>query len=197
MNQSELRSAVAAGLELAGDPDLAARAANPRSTMIGRQRELPGGALAVLFEAFPHPGASFYAGLAGGLVFHLTGRPAAFAEMIRASGLQIADEQTAAQIAREYVETTRTFYRYACVLDSADDIEWDTRREPAPELVARLRASVRPPAATAAGPWQYQVSLFVLNGAAVEHRVLSVTTDGAVAERIENVAAGLPVPYSF
>ena len=199
MNEIELRSALVAGLESAGEPRLAARAANPLATMLGPLRELPGGAVVVLFEAFPHPNASFYVGLADGRVFHLTGRPAAFADMVRASGLRVTDEQTAKEVACAYVETTRTMETFTGVLDSADDINWDTRpgHEPAPDVVARLRRFVRPPAATSAGPESYQVTLFVQHGTAAERRVLTVTTDGAVTERIEDVISGLPVLISI
>jgi hypothetical protein len=198
MDENELRSAVAAGLEAAGEPDLAVWAADWRSTNLKRLREIPGGAVVVLFEAFPHPNASFYAGLASGRVFYLTGQPGAFADMMRTSGLQVTDEQTAADVACAYTETTRTFYTFVGVLDSADDINWDTRpgHEPAPEVVARLRQFVQPPAATAAGQGRYQVSLSVQRGSAAEHRVLTVTADGAVTERTEDVISGLPVLIS-
>jgi hypothetical protein len=199
MNQNELRALVAAALESAGEQELAARAAEPRSTRIVRVLELPGGAVASLFEVFPHAGASFYAGLAAGRVFYLTGAPAAFAGMMRASGLQVTDERTAGAVARGYVETTRVMNTFSTVLDSADDISWDTRpgRVPAPDVVARLRAAVRPPAAVAAGPGRYEVTVFVLRGPDVERRVLTVTTDGAVSERTEDVITGLPVPASM
>lgn len=199
MDQNELRRAVAASLESAGQPDLAARAASPLSTMLGPVRELPGGAVTVLFEAFPHPNASFYAGLASGQVFYLTDTPGAFGDMMRASGLQVADELTAVEIARAFVETTRTMDTFTSVIDSADDIGWDTRpgHEPAPDVVARLRESVRPPAATAAGPGRYRVSLFVLRGSAAERRVLDITADGVVTQRTEDVVPDLPVPVSF
>jgi hypothetical protein len=199
MDQNELRRAVAVGFESAGETGLAARAADPRSTMLGPAHALPGGAVAVMFEAFPHPGASFYAGLAGGQVFYLTGAPEAFESMLRASGLQVTDEQTAAEIARAYVETTRTMNTFARVLDSVNDIRWDPRpeRQPSPELLADLQRSVRPPAATAVGPGLYEVSVFVLRGADAERRVLTVTADGAVTDRIEDVVSGLPVPVSF
>jgi hypothetical protein len=199
MDQNELRRAVVAGLESAGQRDLAALAASPESAMLGPVRELPGGAVAVLFEAFPHPSASFYAGLARGRVFYLTGRPEAFGDMMRTIRLQVTDEQTAVQIARAYVETTRLMDTFTKVLDSIDDIGWDTTpgREPAPEKIARLRQSVRPPAVTAAGPGHYQVSLFVLRGTAAEHRVLTVSTDGSVTEQTEDVVPGLSVPVSF
>lgn len=195
MDTNELRSAVVAGLETAGEQELAARAGDPLSTGIVRLRELPGGAVAGLFEAFPHPSASFYAGVAGGRVFCLTGAPDAFADMVQASGLQVTDEQTAAELARQYVETTRTFETFATALDSADDINW--RTPPAPEVAARLREAVRPPVAAAAGPGRYEVSLFVLHGDAVERRVLTVTADGTVTERTEDVFRNLPVPISF
>jgi hypothetical protein len=198
MDQIELRRAVAAGFESAGEPDLAARAATPLSTMLGPVHAIPGGAVAVLFQAFPHPGASFYAGLAGGQVFYLTGRPEAFTDMLRASGLRVTDEQTAAEIARAFVETTRTMDTFSRVLDSVNDIKWDPRpeRQPAPELLAQLHGSVRPPTATAAGPGLYEVTLFVLRGADAERRVLTVAADGAVTERTEDVVSGLPVPIS-
>ena len=167
--------------------------------MLGPVRDLPGGALVVQFAAFPHPSASFHAGLAGGRVFHLTGRPGAFEDMVRASGLQVTDEQTAVQVACAYVETTRTFYTFTGVLDAADDIDWDIRpgHEPDAEVVARVRRFVRPPSAAAAGPGRYQVSLFVQHGTAAEHRVLSVTIDGTVTERTEDVISDLPVPLSM
>jgi hypothetical protein len=199
MDENELRSAVAVGLEAAGEPRLAARAADLRSTNLRRQRELPGGAIVVLLEAFPHPSASFYVGLAGGRVFRLTGMPGAFADMMRASGLQVTDEQTATEVARAYVETTRTFYTFIGVLDSSDDISWDTRpgHEPSPDLIARLRRFVHPPAAAAAGPGHYEVTLTVEHGTAVERRVLTVAADGAVTERTEDVISDLPVPISL
>lgn len=198
MDENELRRTVAAGLESAGEPERAAWAANRLSTMLGPLLALPGGAAAVMFETYPHLTASFYAGLAGGRVFYLTGAPGAFDDMMRACGLRVTDEQTAEQVACAYVETTRTFYAFSRVLDSADDIRWSTTpgREPAPEVVAQLHRLVRPPTVTV-GPGRYEVSLFVLNGNAVERRVLTVTTDGAVTERAENVISGLPVPVSI
>ncbi len=199
MDQNELRRVVAAGLKSAGQADLAELAASPVSTMLGPACELPGGAVAILFEAFPHPNASFYAGLAAGRVYYLTGRPDAFGDMMRASGLHVAEERTAAEIARGYVETTRTMDTFTRVLDSVDDIGWDTRPGdgPTPALVASLRESVRPPTVTAVGPGRYEVSLFVLHGTAAERRVLNVSTDGAVTERTEQVVSDLPVPFSF
>ena len=199
MDTNELRSAVVAGLENGGERELAARAADPLSTEIRRLRELPGGAVAALFEAYPHPGASFYIGISGGRVFYLTDAPDAFADMVRATGLRVTDEQTAADLACEYVETTRTFGTFTTVLDSADGINWATRpeKEPAYDVVAEVREAVRPPAAAAAGPGRYEVSVFVLHGDAVERRVLTVTTDGSVTDRTEGVFPGLPVPISF
>jgi hypothetical protein len=166
--------------------------------MPGPELALPGGMVAVGFGAFPHPNASFYVGLVAGQVFYLTGQPDAFNDMTRASGLRVADEQTAELLARAFVETTRTMRTFSRVLDSADDIRWDTRpgREPAPEIVAQLRDYVRPPTVTAVGPGLYQVRLAVLNGAAVEHRVLTVTPAGDVTEQTEDAVEGLPVPMS-
>jgi hypothetical protein len=199
VDQNQLRRAVVNGLKSAGQPDPAALAASPRSTMLGPVRELPGGAAAVMFEAFPHPNASFYAGLAGGRVYYLTGTPHAFGDMMRATGLQITEEQTAAEIARAYVETTRTMDTFTGILNSADDIGWDTRpeHEPDPGMLAWLRESVRPASVMAVGPGRYEVSLFVLHGTAVERRVLNVNTDGTVIERTEQVVSDLPVPISF
>jgi hypothetical protein len=199
MDQNELRRAVAAGLESSGKPERAALAADPRSTMLGPELALPGGMVAVGFGAFPHANASFFVGLAAGQVFYLTGQPDAFNEMTRVSGLRVADERTAELLARAYVETTRTMRTFSGVLDSADDIRWDTRpgRGPAPETVAQLRDYVRPPAVTAVGPGLYQVRLAVLNGAAVERRVLTVTPAGAVTEQTEDAIDGLPVPVSM
>lgn len=199
MDENELRRTVAAGLESSGKPERAAWATNPLSTTLARTLTLPGGTVAVMFETFPHPSTSFYAGLAAGQVFYLTGEPGAFNDMTRASGLQVTDERTAELLARAYVETTRTMNTFSRVLDSADDICWDTRpgREPAPEIVARLRDYVRPPAVTAVGPGLYEVRLAVLNGAAVERRVLTVTRAGAVTELTEDALSGLPVPVSL
>jgi hypothetical protein len=64
MDKNELRRTVAAGLASAGEPERAAWAADPLSTMLGPLRALPGGAVAVPFETFPRPNTSFYAGLA-------------------------------------------------------------------------------------------------------------------------------------
>lgn len=199
MDENELRRTVAAGLESSGKPERAAWATNPLSTTLARTLTLPGGTVAVMFETFPHPSTSFYAGLAAGQVFYLTGEPGAFNDMTRASGLQVTDERTAELLARAYVETTRTMNTFSRVLDSADDICWDTRpgREPAQEIVARLRDYVRPPAVTAVGPGLYEVRLAVLNGAAVERRVLTVTRAGAVTELTEDALSGLPVPVSL
>lgn len=199
MDQGELRRVVVAGLEAAGMPDMAARAANPLSFSLRPGLELPGGAAAVLVMAFPHTRASFYVGLAAGQAFYLTGAPAAFADMMRASGLQVTDGPTAEAVARAYVETTRLMNTYITVLDSVDDIRWDNRpeRAPAPDLVARLRAVLRPPAAVAAGPGRFEVTVFVLRGPDVERRVLSVAADGSVTERTEDVIPGLPVPISI
>lgn len=206
MDTNELRSAVVADLESAGKHELAARVADAQSTMLRRLRELPGGAVAGLFEAFPHPSASFYAGVADGRVFYLTGAPDAFAAMVRANGLRVTDEQTAAELAREYVEITRTFETFTTVLDSADGIKWDIspedeeeeeERESASEVVARVREAVQPPTVAAAGQGRYEVSVFVLHGDAVERRVLTVTAEGAVTGRTEDVFPDLPVPISL
>ncbi len=205
MDADELLSAVVADLESAGEHELAARIADFESTTLRRLRELPGGAVAGLFEAFPHPSASFYAGVAGGRVFYLTDAPDVFAAMVRANGLRVTDEQTAAELAREYVETTRTFETFTTVLDSADGIEWAARPEQekgeggesASEVIARVREAVRPPTAAFAGQGRYVVSVFVLHGDAVEHRVLTVTAEGTVTERTEDVFPDLPVPITL
>lgn len=203
MDTNELRSAVVADLESAGEHELAARVADAESTRLRRVRELPGGPVVGLFEAFPHPSASFYAGVADGRVFYLTDAPDVFAAMVRANGLRVTDEQTAAELAREYVEITRTFETFTTVLDSADGIEWDIspeeeeEGESASEVVARLREAVQPPTVAAAGQGRYEVSVFVLHGDAVERRVLTVTAEGAVTERTEDVFPDLPVPISL
>jgi hypothetical protein len=197
MDKNELRRAVVAGLESAGETDLAARAGNPLSTMLGRVEAIPGGAVAVLVEAFPHTSASFYVGLVDGQAFYLTDSPDAFTGMLRASGLEVTDEHTAEAVARAYVETTRTFYTFTTVLDSADEIRWDPSRELTPELAAEVRQAVRPPATTAVGPGRYAVSLFVLRSPAIERRLLTVTTDGAVTEQAEDVFPDLPLPASL
>jgi hypothetical protein len=201
MDLRVMRELIVAGLAAEGPEGKAQLAANPTASMMQPGAELPGGARLVRFDSFPHPNASFYVGLVDRDVFYLTETPAAFPAMLRASGVQVTSPETAVALARAYIEATRSMREFSRVVDSLDDITWAPPRTPEEEqtlaeVSGRLRASVQPPAANAAGDG-YQVTLSVLRGPILERRTLTISHDGDIRQHVESVASGLPTPISM
>ncbi|GLY90878.1 hypothetical protein [Actinoallomurus iriomotensis] len=197
----ETRELISSALAAEDHPDKAFLAANPASAIMRPSSVLPGGAEVVRFDSFPHPGASFYVGVVGGKVFYLTESPDAYTEMMRAAGLRVASPTDAVAVARWFVETTRAMNVFSGVLRSVDDIPWASGPlAPPPEqigaLVHRLRGVIASPSAE---PRQggHLVTLYVLRGSTLQRRTITVTDDGGIQERVDEVAKDLPVPISM
>jgi hypothetical protein len=200
LDQYALRQLIGAALTDAGPPGKGRLAADPAASMMRPGVEVPGGALLVRFDSFPHPGASFYVGVVGRQVFHLTETPTAFSAMVRESGVRVASEAIAVALARAFVESTRSMREFGRVVDGPRDITWaepHSREEQQrlADAAGRVQALIRPPVAVATDDG-YEVTLYVLRGTAVERRVLTVAHDGEITERGEVVASGLPTPIS-
>jgi hypothetical protein len=201
MDQYTMRQIISAALTEEGPPGKDRLAADPAASMMRPGVELPGGAVLVRFDSFPHSSASFYAGVVGRRVFHLTETPKAFSTMVRESGVRIASTDIAVGLARGFVESTRSMREFSRVVDSARDITWaQPRSREEQQTLAdagdRVQALIRPPVAVAAGDG-YEVTLYVLRGSTLERRVLTIARDGEIAEHVEVVASGLPTPISM
>ncbi|MCO6008398.1 hypothetical protein NE236_25810 [Actinoallomurus purpureus] len=201
MELNVIRQLISTTLITKGPPGKGKLAANPAASIMRPKNQLPGGARLVLFESFPHAGASFYVGLVDRKVFYLTEDPKAFSAMLRASGVRITSPEIAVALARAHVETTRSMREFSGVVDSADDITWAQPRTPAEqqdltEVIGRVRTLVRSSASSAAGNG-YAVTLFVLRGSTLERRTLTISHDGDVSEHVEAIASGLPTPISM
>jgi hypothetical protein len=201
VDENIMRQLISAALTTAGPPGKGQLAANPAATILSPGDELPGGALLVRFDTFPHPNASFYVGMVDGRVFYLTEDPKAFSAMLRASGVQVGTPEIAVAVARAYVETTRSMREFSGVVDGPDDITWADPRtleqqQNLADVTGRLRTFLRPPAAEAVGDG-YEVTLYVLRGAVLERRVLTISRNGDLSEHVQVVASDLPTPISM
>ena len=194
------REFIGDALEAKGLPDKAFLVTEPTAAIMHPSTALPGGAEVVRFDAFPHAGAGFYVGVAGGRVFYLTESPEAFPAMMRTAGTRVGSPAEAVLVARWFVETTRAMNVFSHVVDDVDDIEWASGpMAPRPEeigaLVDRLRGVITPPSAEARQD-DHLVTLYVLRGSTLVRHKITVARDGGVRDRAERVADELPVPIS-
>ena len=201
MDADVVRQLVSSALAVDGPSGKGRLASDPRATMFRPGGELPGGIVLGRFDAFPHPGASFYVGIVDRQVFYLTETPEAFVAMVRASGLRIGAPEVAIAMARAYIETTRSMREFGRVVDRPQDLTWPAPRSPEhehaiAEAIARLRTLIRPPAFEAVGDG-HKVTLFVLRGSVLERRTLTISRDGDITERVEQVESGLPTPITI
>jgi hypothetical protein len=201
LGDSRTREMISNALNAEGRSDKAFLATNPASAIMRPSVVLPGGADVVRFDSFPHPNASFYVGVAGERVFYLTESPEAFTAMMRTVGLRVASPADAVAVAVWFVETTRAMNVFSRVVGSVGDIEWASgplapRPQEVTALVGRLRDVITPPSGEAQDN-AYLVTLYVLRGSTLERRRITVTGDGDIRDRSDQVAKDLPVPISM
>ena len=185
-----VRRLIRDALTASGLPRKAHLAAEPARSVLRPIGTLPGGAQIIRVDAIPHPQASFHVGIVGRQAFHLTQSPASFTAMMRASRVHVTDPETALAIARSFVDATRSMRRSARIVTGIGDI---TATAPAHDqaAIARLQAALAEPS-TQTGGEGFRVNVFVLEDAAIERRVLTVSGDGDVHQQAGTTAFQIP-----
>ncbi|GAA4149573.1 hypothetical protein [Actinomadura keratinilytica] len=199
MNEDEIRETVRRAMEEAGEPHRGALTHKTASMLEEVSAPLPKTWRFFMFEAFPHPQASFQVAVEAstGKVVSLTGRPEAFGEVLRASKATLPTTREAVAVARAYLDLTRTMDRYLRVVDGVDDLTW--LPEPTAEekrarerAEPRLRSLLKPPTAVAKGD-AYVVTLFVRNGTDIEQRTVRIDAGASVTDTRQVMLRGLPL----
>ncbi|WP_344948724.1 hypothetical protein [Actinomadura miaoliensis] len=199
MNDADIRETVRRGLEAAGDPYTGDLTHKSASMLKEVAVPLPKTWRFFRFDAFPHPQASFHVAVevSTGKVVFLTGRPAAFGQVLAASKATLQTTRDAVAVARAYLDVTRRMDRYLRVVDGIEDLAW--RPEPTAEekkarerAEPRLRSLLKPPAAVVKGD-TYVVTLFVRNGTDIEQRTVTIDAGASVTETRKVMLQGLPL----
>ena len=184
------------------DPRNADLVADPVSTLAVVPAEwLPGWqVLDVQNARLAHP-RRFFVGLsADGTVQRLTGHPEAFAAMVRAAGVRVADGPTASRLVAVQLDSTRPFRQYAYRVAGTADIDW-VPNPTADERRARRQIEqaygdrITDPTPTRSGDgWALRV--WMVDGQTLVEHAATVAADGTVTDQARVAERDLPVPVS-
>jgi hypothetical protein len=130
----------------------------------------------------------------------LRAQPDTFAELLSADEVEIADADTAVEVARDYLLTTRPTDQHSYVVDSLDDIDFIP--DAAEEELARLDEEgladvVSAPGAEENEEGDYQVTAYVIYGPDLIERTLTFHGDATITDEAEPLAEDLAVPLSL
>jgi hypothetical protein len=142
---------------------------------------------------------TFYMAVGDSQARLLTENPAGFNQATAAAGTRLDDNKTAAELARIYLETTRTLIKRSYVIDRADSIRF--LPEPSKEekrrrnqIVKEYRNVIRPPQVTRSEI--FTVTAYVVRDRELQRRTLNISRSGMVLESTQVLATDLPVPHS-
>lgn len=199
--EAAVRTRLAEALR-ADDPVSAGAVANPTTRLdVVTTAWLPGWQVVdVNVRSMPHP-RRFFVGLSeAGQAQYLSGRTQSFDAMVTDARIRVGDGRTAVAVGSTFLDTTRTFQRYAERVEDLDRVTWRKDLGPA-EQQARddvLRTygdQVRPPRATPDGDG-WTLTAWMLDGSTLVRHDLAVAARGTVSDTATVVARDLPVPYS-
>jgi hypothetical protein len=145
----------------------------------------------------PHP-VLFHVAQSRSVVHLLTGDPAAFSKVGTADAGTVSDLQTAVELAKVFLTTTRPAGGLTYLVRSVNEIRWTGNLRAAE---ARHRARVirwygqviKPLTATPSGDHFYVVA-YVVQNQQLQRRTLIVNANGAAKEQVETLVPDLPTP---
>lgn len=195
-----LRDKVSRGLIEAGRADKASLARQPQ---VSQYTEVEAPLLndwkIYRFDTVPDAAGSFHVAIGPReRVFYLTENPKGFTQLTGAVSMRVASGDTAVDLARLYVETTRSMKEYSTIVTSVDDLEVAdglTARQKRSLATAerRLKPVLGAPAAAKSGDG-YAVTLYVQRGPVVEKHTISVSATGEMSDRATRVVKDIPAP---
>lgn len=136
-----------------------------------------------------------------GQVELLTGVPEAFEKVTAADGATVQDAATAAELARVYIETTRSGDVLTYVVGRVEDIKFrpgitgdDARHRD--EIVAKYRPRIKAPTAVA-GKKGFSATVYVVKDKSLQRHDLKVSGKGAIEDDVKTLVRDMPVPYTL
>ncbi|GAB3761723.1 hypothetical protein [Microlunatus parietis] len=128
----------------------------------------------------------------------LTGRPDGFNAVVRGTE---PSQDTAADVARTFLDTTRDFRKWSYRVERVEDVTWlpkptaeQSRARDA--LIKKLRSKITAPRPVADGD-AWSVTLWTVTGTSLVQHELTVRADGTVEDTAVVAEPDLPVPDSM
>ncbi|MQA96226.1 MAG: hypothetical protein GEV11_16845 [Streptosporangiales bacterium] len=197
-----LRDKISRGLVQAGRADKASLVRQPQ---VSQYTEVKAPVLdpwkVYRFDTVPDAAGSFHVAIGPReRVFYLTESPKQFTALTGAVAMRVASGDTAVDLARLYVETTRSMREYSTIVTSVDDLEvagdlTAAQRKSLAAAERRLRPLLAEPTAVRSGQG-YAVTLYVQRGAVVEKRTIAVSATGEITDRATPIVKDVPAPAS-
>lgn len=197
--EGDLRTRLARALQPVS-PDTATLVEDGRTTLTEVPAEWLDGWLLidVLHYGANHPRRVYVALSDTDEVQLLTGRPDAFNAVVRGSE-PTAD--TAADVARTFLDTTRDFRKWSYRVEQVGDIKWlpkptAAQAEARDKLIKELGSRITAPRPVADGD-AWSVTLWTVTGTSLVQHDLTVRGDGTVEDTAVVAVTDLPVPDSM